>query len=215
MAPRAHASVGRSVLRILIGQPATPTPTASATTFVAPRNGLTDSDGGGEQERREGLEAEPVLDGPVVEPRELRPDARRLEAVLQQTRYVSQLPAPADLERYREMIPDAPERLLAAGEREQQHRHEIENRAAALDEEAMPKFFDGQRRGHWISAVATLGYEGLMALAILEGYALEGIVGAAFGIAAVVWAFRRDTDGGDPPPPVADAAPAQPAPPVE
>jgi hypothetical protein len=54
---------------------------------------------------------------------------------------------PLDLERYQKLLPDAPERLLASGEREQAHRHEIEQRLAALDESSMPKFYEGQRRG--------------------------------------------------------------------
>ncbi|WP_445147667.1 DUF2335 domain-containing protein [Baekduia sp. Peel2402] len=115
-----------------------------------------------------------------------------------QTRYVSQLPSPEDLERYRELIPDAPERLLAGGEREQAHRHEIEDRLAAIDEAAMPKFYEGQRRGHLISLALGLGYEALMGGAIIAGYPVAGIAGAATGLAAMIWAIRRDTDSPEP-----------------
>jgi hypothetical protein len=90
------------------------------------------------------------------------------------------------------MLPDAPERLLAAGEREQAHRHEIEKRLAAIDEVAMPLFYKGQRRGHWISLTLGGGYEAIMLVAVLNGYALEGIVGAAVGIGSMIWALRRD-----------------------
>ena len=89
------------------------------------------------------------------------------------------------------MLPDAPERLLASGEREQAHRHTIESRLAAIDEVAMPRFYDGQRRGHVISLTLGVGYEGIMLVAVLEGYALAGIVGAATGMAAMFWALRR------------------------
>ena len=108
---------------------------------------------------------------------------------------MSPLPSPDDLERYEELLPDAPERLLAAGEREQAHRHEVENRLIALDEQAMPRFYDGQRRGHFISLLLGGGYEAIMGLAILEGYALEGVIGAGVGIGAMVWAVRRDPSG--------------------
>ena len=42
------------------------------------------------------------------------------------------LPPPADLERYVQHLPDAAERLLAAAEREQAQRHQIENRLLAI-----------------------------------------------------------------------------------
>jgi uncharacterized membrane protein len=86
---------------------------------------------------------------------------------------------------------------MAAGEREQAHRHAIENRLARLDEAAMPKFYAGQRRGHFVSLVLALGYEAVMLVAVLEGYAVEGVFGAAAGLAAMVWAIRRDTGGSD------------------
>lgn len=128
---------------------------------------------------------------------------RRLDVGWQETRYISQLPSPEDLERYQQLIPDAPERLLAGGEREQQHRHQIEGRLAAIDEQAMPKFYEGQRRGHLISLALGLGYEAIMGGAVLAGYPLVGIGGAAFGLGAMIWAIRRDTSGGDSPEPEA------------
>ncbi len=89
---------------------------------------------------------------------------------------------------------------MAAGEREAAHRHQIENRLAAIDEKSMPKFYDGQRRGQWIGFtvavfIGTL-YFGVMMAAILKGYQ-GGVGGAAlFGVAAIIWALRRDTSGG-------------------
>lgn len=156
-------------------------------------------DAGSPPDRGQGeIEADDAVDAVPVDSQELRPgNLRRLEAVLQQTRYVSQLPPPDDLERYERLLPGSAERLLGAGEREQHHRHEIENRAAALDEDAMPKFYAGQRRGQVISAVVALGYEAIMAVAVLEGYPIEGIVGAAIGIGAMIWAMRRDPDASE------------------
>lgn len=141
-----------------------------------------------------------VVDGQLVRPATRpRHGSRRLDVGWQESRYTSPLPSPDDLERYKELLPDAPERLMAAGEREQAHRHQIENRLAGLDESAMPKFYAGQRRGHYISLILGLGYELVMLVAILEGYAVEGVFGAAVGIGAMVWAARRDTGAVAPP----------------
>jgi uncharacterized membrane protein len=170
-----------------------------------PLSGETASPGDGRH--LEPGEAEEV-DAAVVDPHELRPhpNARRLDAVLKQSRYVSPLPSPDDLERYQRLVPDAAERLLSAGEREQAHRHEMNNRAASIDEEIVPAFFEGEKRSQNYSLTLGLGYEVVMLAAILAGYALEGIVGAALGIAAMIWAIRRDSDGGMPPQAPADAS---------
>ena len=158
-------------------------------------------------------DAREVLDGQIVHP-DARPrggGSRRLDVGWQESRYISSLPSPDDLERYKEMLPDAPERLLASGEREQAHRHQIENRLAAIDEKAMPKFYAGQKRGHLISLALGGGYEVIMLVAMLKGYAVEGIIGAAVGIGSMIWAIRRDTDKPDttPTPPAADSPPAE------
>lgn len=151
---------------------------------------------------RERQELEPsdeveTVEGEVLYPeRRPRQTSRRLE--WQESRYISPLPSPEDLERYSELLADAPERLLAAGEREQSHRHEIESRLAALDEVGMPRFYEGQRRGHLISLALGAGYETIMAIAVIKGYALEGVVGAAAGIASMIWALRRSPGSGVP-----------------
>jgi uncharacterized membrane protein len=117
---------------------------------------------------------------------------KRLDVGLRQPSYTSPLPSPDDLDRYAAHMPDAPERLLAAGEREQAHRHEIEKRLAAMDERALPRFFAGERFAHAVSLILGLAYLGAMVLAILLGYPLAGVGGATFGVAAVIWAVRRD-----------------------
>lgn len=95
------------------------------------------------------------------------------------------------------MLPDAPERLLASGEREQEHRHELERRLVGLDEGSMPQFYKGQRRAHLVALVLGFAYLAVMALAIFEGEETWGIVGAAGGLAALVWAARRDPTGSE------------------
>lgn len=152
-----------------------------------------------------------VVDGQVVRPpTRPRHGTRRLDIDWQESRYTSPLPSPDDLERYKEILPDAPERLMAGGEREQAHRHQLEGRLTGLDEVAMPKFYAGQRRGHYVSLALGLGYEGVMAIAVLKGYAAEGVFGAAAGIAAMIWAARRDSSGRTEPPQVEEAGSPQP-----
>jgi uncharacterized membrane protein len=116
----------------------------------------------------------------------------RLDVGLRQSSYTSPLPAPDDLDRYAAHLPDAAERLLAVGEREQAHRHAIEDRLAAIDERAMPRFYASQRFAHAVSLILGLTYLGVMVVAIIDGYPLAGVGGATFGIAAVIWAVRRN-----------------------
>lgn len=123
----------------------------------------------------------------------------RLDVGLQQSSYTSPLPSPDDLDRYVAQVPDAAERLLASGEREQAHRHSLESQLAATDAEVMPRYFAGQRRAHFIGLTLGLLYLAAMVLAILQGYPLAGVGGATFGVAAVIWAIRREpfTSGSD------------------
>jgi hypothetical protein len=63
----------------------------------------------------------------------------------------------------------------------------------------MPRYFAGQRRAHFIGLTLGLSYLGAMVLAILQGYPLAGVGGATCGVAAVIWAIRREpiTSGSD------------------
>lgn len=115
----------------------------------------------------------------------------RVDVGWRQSSYTSPLPSPADLDRYVTYVPDAAERLLAAGEREQAHRHGIESRLVSLDERAMPRYYAGQRLGQLLGLALGLAYLALMGLAIVRGYPLAGAGGAAFGIAAMIWSVRR------------------------
>jgi uncharacterized membrane protein len=157
---------------------------------------------GGEQCDDTVDEAERPVVGPVpanrangAAARRPRPQegARRLEAGGGESRYGNRLPPPADLERYHAALSDAPERLLAIVEREQAHRHEIERGLVAIDEGEMVRSYAGQRRGHLISLGLGSGYEVIMLVAVLKGYALAGIGGAAAGIGSMIWAVRRSS----------------------
>jgi uncharacterized membrane protein len=133
-------------------------------------------------------------DPTVIDPgrRSRRHPGARLDVGLRQSTYTSPLPSPDDLDRYVARVPDAAERLLSAGEREQTHRHYIERQLVETDAEVMPRYFAGQRRAHLLGLILGLGYLGAMVLAILEGYPIAGVGGATFGVAAVIWAIRRE-----------------------
>jgi uncharacterized membrane protein len=118
-----------------------------------------------------------------------------LAHTLAHTQYTSPLPAPADLREYAEMLPDAPERLLSAGEREQAHRHAMEREVMTVEAKATSAFFAGQRWAVVVGGIVCLAYLGVMLRAIERGSELLGIGGAAFGLAAILWAARRDPMG--------------------
>lgn len=133
-------------------------------------------------------------DPTVIEPgrRSRRHPGARLDVGLHQSTYTSPLPSPDDLDRYVARLPDAAERLLAAGEREQSHRHHIERQLVETDAAVMPRYFAGQRRAHLLGLILGLGYLAAMMFAMLQGYPLAGVGGATFGVAAVIWAIRRE-----------------------
>ena len=56
----------------------------------------------------------------------------------------------------------------------------------------MPRFYAGQRVAQLMSLILGLAYLGAMVFAMLRGYPLAGVGGATFGIAAVIWAIRRE-----------------------
>jgi len=45
---------------------------------------------------------------------------------------------------------------------------------------------------HLVSLILGLAYLGAMVFAMLQGYPLAGVGGATFGVAAVIWAIRRE-----------------------
>lgn len=120
------------------------------------------------------------------------PRAARLDVEFQRSSYTSPLPSPDDLDRYASHLSHVAERLLSVGEREQAHRHQVEDRLLAIDEQEMPRFYEGQRVAQILSLVLGLAYLGAMVFAMSRGYPLAGVGGATFGIAAVIWAIRRD-----------------------
>lgn len=97
------------------------------------------------------------------------------------------LPPPEDLDRYARHLPDAGERLLAASEREQAHRHQLEGHLARIRGQELPREHARQQRTHLIVLVLGLAYLGVTTTAIGIGHAIVGVVGAALGAAALLW----------------------------
>lgn len=105
------------------------------------------------------------------------------------------LPPPEDLDRYANHLPDAGERLLAASEREQAHRHELEAHIARMRAQELPREHARQQRTRLITFVLGLVYLGVTATAIAPGHAIIGTVGAALGAVIVLWGSGTRPDG--------------------
>lgn len=70
-----------------------------------------------------------------------------LRAAFISERHAGPLPDPRSLERYRDLIPNGAERIMAMAEREQRHRHDMEKREQALLERSEQHDFVITRRG--------------------------------------------------------------------
>lgn len=57
-------------------------------------------------------------------------DRKMIEAVVMERLYSGPLPPPEYIAAYKDVLPDAPERIFAMAEQEQKHRHNIENEVA-------------------------------------------------------------------------------------
>lgn len=55
------------------------------------------------------------------------PDRKVMEAVVMSTRYSGPLPPPEFLSAYKDILPGSPERILVMAEKEQQHRHDVDD----------------------------------------------------------------------------------------
>ena len=140
------------------------------------------------------VEGEEVVDGEPVD------HGSRAYLEARHSRYTSPLPAPDDLRAYAELMPDAAERLLASGESEQRHRHEIERGLLKLEQERTPRHYEGQRRGQNLGFIVAVLYLLVMAGAIVAGYGSAGVTGAAVGVAFMIWSIRRSPDSPTPAP---------------
>ena len=54
-------------------------------------------------------------------------DRKVIESVVMERLFAGPLPPPEYLAQYKSILPDAPERIMAMAEKEQQHRHDVDN----------------------------------------------------------------------------------------
>ncbi|MCJ2009385.1 DUF2335 domain-containing protein [Methylobacterium sp. J-092] len=92
------------------------------------------------------------------------------------------LPPPIVLDQFRQLVPDAPERIFAMWEQEAQHRRELEK--ASLNGNLRTV-----RLGQWAAIAFSLSALAVAALALALGYPSAAMVIGALDIAAVVGAF--------------------------
>ena len=95
----------------------------------------------------------PSQENPSVPAARNMPLGKGTQTIIAQRTYSGPLPPPEDLAAYKELIPDAPARLLAMAERQQQHRIEMEN-------EIVRKDYQQVRRGQWLGVFIALVFIG-------------------------------------------------------
>ena len=101
----------------------------------------------------------------------------KLQSIAIAASFSGPLPPPSDLARYKEILPDAPDRILKMAEREQEHAFLLERRFLGYKSRGQVFAFFIVIASFLLNAyLATIGYpwRGL----IISGFALAGIVGA-------------------------------------
>ncbi len=112
----------------------------------------------------------------------------------------SPLPPAGELQKLKEVVPNAPERILAMAEKEQQARISAREKEIAIDADAV----DSERRLievnaaniRFCSLLAFLAVCLVLAVVVFGFVKGEGLGGGILGIGglcAIVWAFRRET----------------------
>lgn len=108
-------------------------------------------------------------------------DRKVIEAVIMERMFSGPLPPPEFLAQYKSILPDAPERIMAMAEKEQQHRHDVDN--------AMVKGGLKQRsRGQILGFILALLFGAASLILGLKGQTtLAGILGTTtvIGLATV------------------------------
>ena len=117
-------------------------------------------------------------------------DRKVIEAVVMERMFSGPLPPPEYLAQYKSILPDAPERIMIMAEKEQQHRHDVEN---TMVKEGMKQKKTGQILGFLLAllfgaASFVLGVKGQTALA--------GILGTTtvIGLAVVFVLNKKPSD---------------------
>jgi uncharacterized membrane protein len=115
------------------------------------------------------------------------PDPQRRQQVIQQSQYYSgPIPPPAVLKELEQITPGAAERIIKMAEKQQEHRHKIEEVAVR----------SGSRdsiSGIVAAAVMSLGFLALAGYAISLGHTLAGVAIGTIDIAALASVFIYGT----------------------
>lgn len=120
-----------------------------------------------------------------------------LQAVIQRTierAYVGPLPPASELRAYDEALPGLAERIVGHFEREQAHRHKMDNRI--LDRE-----YGLKSAGQWIGLFALVLMLSIIAYMVSEGFAIQATTLGVGTLAAVVGIFvlgRRSANSSEP-----------------
>lgn len=153
----------------------------------------------------EGKAVNPALEGVHIAPEDARQVGVEVVATLLAVakRFSGPLPPPEALEHYERVLPGGAERIIAMAEREQKHRHGVEQRTS--------------RVGAWIGPVGLVFAFLLAALAlggsiwlISNGHSVSGLVIAISEVIALSWAFisARSRQGGTAEPQASEASEA-------
>jgi len=110
---------------------------------------------------------ENIIDAQIDQILEELPENKRkiIETVIMESRFSGPIPPPEILAGYKEILPDAPERILTMAEKEQSHRHSINNKS-------IDSFIEQTGRGQW------LGF----GLAVMFG-----VICLVLGLHGIVW----------------------------
>lgn len=103
--------------------------------------------------------------------------------------YRGPVPDPETLRRYGEVIPTAPERILAMAEREQTHRHKLDCAVHAGAEQEFQAELKLRSRAQWMACVLVIMLVALAAWFAWLGMQWPAVSVVAIAISAVVGAF--------------------------
>jgi uncharacterized membrane protein len=137
--------------------------------------------------RRELGEAEQILEG------ELASDEDRRVQVT--GAFSGPLPPPVVLQEYDEVIPGLAREIVDQWESETAHRRETVEYLRETDRMAMRAFYEGERRGQYLSVLVFAGVIAVAIVAIVLHSPAIGIAAVVSGGASVVWAMRRRSIG--------------------
>lgn len=113
-------------------------------------------------------------------------DRKVIEAVVMERMYAGPLPPPEYLAQYKSILPDAPERILAMAEKEQQHRH-------GVDDTMVKESLKQRSRGQVLGFILALLFGAASLILGLNGQTtLAGILGTTTVIGlAIVFVLNK------------------------